>query len=919
MHRLLLLSALFWLGKLGAQTAQINGQLSDSAGRGDFYRASVLLLTADSNKLIHFTRANKKGEFRFDKLNAGTYKIIASSPGWADITDYVVVTVGESKNIGQLAMYDEVVVMEAIIIRRRAAIEMRGDTMIYAADSFKTFEGATVEDLLRKLPGVQVDRSGKITAQGKTVDRVLVDGEEFFGNDATVATRNLNAQNVDAVKVYDAQTDDAKAAGDGDKLKIMDIRLKDNAKQGWVGKLSAGGAIAKDRNLYDGKAFINHFNKKERFGMYGLAANSPEVNISWRDRREFTNSINSSFDDNGFMFTSFTGSEFDYWLGYSQGLPTGNQANGYYQNKWNNDKVSLSVNMGYRDLLLNTATTNRSSNILNNNLLLQNNANTVANDKSKVDMGISTDIALDTFTNLGIGINAEQNTLNNEQQQINESQREGQIVNTQSTLSNVLGNNQALELKTYLKRKFADRRKYLNIQLNVGTKQNEDSTYFESTVNTFTGGTGNAQNWKQYKQFTGTMNTLAGSINFRLPLNKKWVLNLQNISNIENQNSEKYTRNATETNYIDSLSSISNYNNIRFTNTITALYTLGKWEFGAGLGHNIINLQQTEKIRSINFKQGPINTLTPVLNMRYKYASQGSFNASYQANTNLPSLSQIQPIIDNINPINLSIGNPNLKNSLTHNLNMTMHDGKTFTSRWLWLNVNAYYTQDALVNSVIYDEFGRSVRQTVNRDGVYGFNANSNWYKSFSKLPLSISMGYNPSYQHYTSLVNNQENRTNNWSHRLNPSIDLDFEKYGLSLEYEVNFNRSISSLNTSFNNNNITQNWNLELFYENPKILDFTIEIDQNIRPTTSVFTSNSNNLIISGNISRAIDKKRTLELELGVYDALNQNLGYYRNVYENTVFETNYNTFTQFWYGRLTYKFNKLKGNNQSKPAHK
>ena len=398
-----------------AQQGSISGTLSDTSGISDFEDASILLLRKSDNTLLSFTRSNAGGEFRFNDLDSGSYKIIASNPEFADMVDFVDLELNESQNLGALNMIQSYELMKAVVIRaKRAAIQMKGDTVIYVADSFKTFEGATVEDLLRKLPGVQVDRSGNIVAQGKDVDRVLVDGEEFFGDDATIATKNLNAKDVDAVKVYDAQSDDAKAAGDGETLKVMDIRLKDNAKKGWIAKVTAGAARGENHDfLYDGKIFVNHFRKKERFGVYSIAANSPEVNISWREKREFTNSINSSFSSEGFT-TSFAKSDFDYWLGYSQGLPKGNTTYGYYQNKFHKNKISLNINGGYKELLLDTRTSNRRKSLLERKSLDRLDSTVVSNFKSRADFGISTEIQLDTFTSLGLSFKANQDQLRNE-------------------------------------------------------------------------------------------------------------------------------------------------------------------------------------------------------------------------------------------------------------------------------------------------------------------------------------------------------------------------------------------------------------------------------------------------------------------------------------------------------------------------
>jgi len=902
-----------------AQQGSISGQLNDSTGISNFEDASILLLRKKDNVLLNFTRANTKGYFRFFDLDSGNYKIIASNVEFADMVDEVDLDLGEAKNMGVLNMIQSYELMKTVMIKaKRAAIQMKGDTVIYVADSFKTFEGATVEDLLRKLPGVQVDREGKIVAQGKEVDRVLVDGEEFFGDDATIATNNLNAKDVDAVKVYDAQTDDAKAAGDGETLKVLDIRLKDDAKKGWIGKISAGAAKGENHNfLYDGKVFVNHFKNKERFGFYGISANSPEVNISWRDKREFTSNINSSFDNGGNRTIYSQGSDFDYWLGYSQGLPMGSTTYGYYQNKFNNNKISFNINGGYKNLLLDTRTANRNKSLLEGSSLDRTNTNTISNYKDRADIGISAEFQLDTFTNLGVSFTAKQDHLKNESRNdFNSFNDEGTALNSQISKTNVNGVSDNISFSTYFRKNFEKENQYFGVNFSYGLKRSEDSTDFESTVNTFIDtNTTQTNNWVQDKSFKGNAKNLSARIFYNHPLNNEFFVSTSSTTNIDNEQSEKFTFNEGSTARIDTLSSISDYSVMRMVNSAGLNWKRNKLRIKLGFNHNYILLNQKEDIRNIDFTQGPINTLVPTLEFNYKYYTQGNFNLNYSSYVSTPSISQVQPIIDNINPINLNVGNQDLKNSLTHNLNMRLYDNRNFKNRYIWASVNGWIQEDGFVSSIVYDEFGKSVSKTVNTDGVYGLNGNFSYYKNFGKLPLSVQFRYNPTYGRYVNFINNIENVTNSWKHDITPGFELDFGIVGLEFDYTYQINRSTASVFKQFENNNVTQSWNLELYYENPKIIDFELELEQNFRPTNAVFQQSSTNFIVSANVKRHIDKKRELKLELGVYDLFNQNLGYQRNVYQNTISESTYNTFTQFFYGRLSWRFSHLGSNKRTK----
>ena len=902
-----------------SQGASIKGRLIDTSGIEKFKNASVMLLNAYNNKLINFTRTNANGEFRFVGCDTGYFKIVASASSFADMAEYVTVAKMKDINLGSLNMIRTFELMEAVVINaKRAAIEMRGDTVIYTADSFKTFEGANVEDLLRKLPGVQVDRNGKITAQGKTVDRVLVDGEEFFGDDASIATKNLNARNVDAVKVYDAQSSDAKASGDAATLKVMDIRLKDNAKQGWIGKLTLGGAKGKNHDLYDAKLFVNNFQKKERFGIYGISANSPEVNISWSDKREFTNNINSSFDGDGNVTSYFSGSDFDYWLGYSQGLPMGNTTYGYYQNKFKNDKISLNINGGYKDLLLDTRTESRTKNLLSNNTIDQLNSNTVKNYKNRADFGISTEFKLDTLTTLGIGVSANQDNLINEQNNdVSSFSQEGFRLNTQSTKSTVEGTSKGFGTSMFFRRNFANKDKYFGANFSYGQKNTENTTDFESNVYAADSFNASTQNFAQNKNFNGLANSLNARAFYYQPVNDEFRIIMNSSFNSETQASEKFTFNKNEVVYIDSLSSKADYMNSKFTNSLALGYKKGKIRFELGASHNLINLRQSEDIRGINLKQDPISFITPTFEFSYRYYTQGNLRINYYNNIQNPSLSAIQPIIDNINPINLNIGNPDLKNSNSHSLNFQLYDNRTFKNRYIWANLSLNTTQNAFVSSTEFNSKGQSVTKQVNSNGVYGINGNLYYYKKMNKWPLNLTLNYQPSFNNYTNFINNIKNVTQSWSQRFSPGIGLDLEVTGIDVKYNYTINSSKASVFQNFTNNNTLQGWEIDLYYNNPKYFDLEVEIQQNTRPTNAVFKQNANNFILSANISRHLDKKRNFVLTAGVYDLFNQNLGYSRNVYQNTITENTFNTFTQFFYGRISWRFNKLGANTKKTAA--
>ncbi len=199
-----------------------------------------------------------------------------SYPKYADYVDKFELQANQTFDFKTIYLTQKAKLLAAIIIKQ-SAVRIKGDTTEFTADSFHVKPNATVEDLLKELPGVQVDKDGKITAQGQQVQKILVDGEEFFSDDPTVATRNLRADAVDKVQVFDKKSDQAEFTGidDGQTTKTLNLKLKENAKHGYFGKLSAG---ALDK-YYNGQALINAFKGKRQLAAFAIASSTDATGL----------------------------------------------------------------------------------------------------------------------------------------------------------------------------------------------------------------------------------------------------------------------------------------------------------------------------------------------------------------------------------------------------------------------------------------------------------------------------------------------------------------------------------------------------------------------------------------------------------------------------------------------------------------
>ena len=291
----------------------ISGTVRDTAqGKGLPYAVAMAVRLTDS-VLVDFARTDTSGGFRIGSLPVDTYQVIISHPLFSDHTFLVMGSEKEPDiNLFNVTLPAKSMQLNEVTVYGYSdPVYYKGDTLVYTADSFKVKPNAVVEYLLKKLPGIKVDAQGKIYSQGKAVDQVLVDGDEFFGSDPTVATRNLSAESVESVNVYDKKNDNPSESKDDDMLKVMDLRLKDDAKKGYFGKISAA---ADGKEFYEGELLANKFKGKQKISIFALGSNTPRTSFDWDDVYQY------GLDEEQNYWTDDDGSTYSY---YSNPGPTG--------------------------------------------------------------------------------------------------------------------------------------------------------------------------------------------------------------------------------------------------------------------------------------------------------------------------------------------------------------------------------------------------------------------------------------------------------------------------------------------------------------------------------------------------------------------------------------------------------------------
>lgn len=332
----------------------LKGSVTDTMATYKLINTAVTLLNQKDSTLVKFTRANAEGSFAINNLRSGKFILLITYPGYADYTEnFTLDTINPEKDFGDINLILKSTLLEGVIIKGNAAITFKGDTTEFNAESYNIQPNAKVEDLLKQLPGIQIDKDGKITAQGQKVNKVLVDGEEFFGDDPTLVTKNLRGDMIDKIQLYDKKSDQATFTGidDGQKSKTINLKLKEDKKNGYFGKLNAGIGT---KDFYQNQATINIFKGKQKYAAYGAIGNTNESfgnNIS-------VGSVEFS-DDGGMMMPMDIGDDFNM-SGGAGGISINRNAGLHYENKW---KDKYGINTNYKLSSISSAGANNSLSI----------------------------------------------------------------------------------------------------------------------------------------------------------------------------------------------------------------------------------------------------------------------------------------------------------------------------------------------------------------------------------------------------------------------------------------------------------------------------------------------------------------------------------------------------------------------------
>ncbi len=901
-----------------AQQTSIKGTITDTLNKQNLHNAVISVLRAKDSVLVKFIRTDVKGHFEITGLPAGKFVLLTSYPNYADYTDIISTTENNTLDLGNISMITKAHLLEEVVVKQSiGSIKLKGDTTEYKADSFHVQANATVEELLKKLPGIQVDKNGQITAQGQKVQKVLVDGEEFFGDDPTLVTQNIRADMVDKVQVFDKKSDQATFTGidDGEKTKTINLKLKDDKKNGYFGKLDGS---AGTNQFYNEQVMFNKFRKKEKLSFYGIASNTGKIGLNWQDQRSYgDNSTNIQFDDNGngFVDGSSNSDGLESWSGSynGQGFPKVQTGGVHYNNKWDDDKQSINGNYKILDLTVNGTSNTNTQYILPDTLYYTSQKQTFSNKITRNKTSAVYEMDFDSTSSLKIMADGSfDHKLTYNAYATEALASDSSLVNQGNRVVSTTGDVNAFNSSLLWRKKLKKKGRTVSINAKENYSTNIASGFLLAN-NYFYSAHSNVpiqnQVTDQYKTSDNKALAFDSKITYTEPLSKISSLILNYGITVNNSTSNRSSYNKSPGGHYDVLDTVysNNYQFNIFTQKGGASYSLIKKKYSFNFGNNIgyTNFVQTDLKSSITAKRDFINWF-PNANFAYSFTSQRRLFISYNGSTSQPSLQQIQPIKTNDDPLNIVIGNAALRPSFRNSINLNFNDFKALSGRSIFLGMNYSATNNAFATKDFVDSLGRRVSQSINVDGNNSLNGYIDY--GFKLFGARADIGGNINNSTYVNVVNNLPNVTRSQSYSINGYAGREIEKfYDNSISANLTYTTSTSSIQQNVSTHYWTFNIRPDLDFFFPWKLQLHTDCDFIFRQKTSVFDNNNNVIYWNGWFGKKLLKGDAMVIKISANDILNKNIGFTRTANTNYITQNTYSTIQRYYMLSVVWNFNK------------
>ena len=890
-----------------AQKFTIQGQVADSTGAW-LPSATVMLLNSKDSSLVNFTVTNDTGYFELKNITRNAYQLKVTFVGYKTYSrDIPGDSGGSTLDVGILEMHLAKTTLDEVVVSEQVPVVVRRDTIEFNAAAFKTNKNAAVEELLKKLPGVEVDHEGNVTAQGELVERVTVDGKDFFGGrDPKLATRNLPADAVDKVQVLDRKSDQAIFSGidDGQREKAINLELKEEKRHGAFGNVSAGYGTD-DR--YQLKANLNRFEKGKQLSFLGMGNNINERGFSIDDYMNF-NGGGRQMMGGGQVRVQIDGDN-------QNGVPLniGNRANGIFQTyagglHFNNELTKKTeVNGSYfynhldHDKLQITSRENfvQGGNFIYEERSRQNNTN----DNHRAS--VSADHKIDSANSLRFSTNLAYNETSTDTDIVSHNMTpEGTTLNENISHSISDGSSVNLNSALLFRHKFSKKGRTFsaNFQLAL-SESNRDGLldavyrYEADTANTIV---------KQRNEQTNNNFSYGATVTYTEPLgNRKYLEGTYSFK----QNTNDVSRTVYDISQDDEIlnDSLSNWYDSDYRYHRAGLnFRMNRKKYTMAIGGAFQETYLTGnlKIQDANIERSFQNFL-PLARFNYDFSNNRHLRFDYETSVQEPTIQQLQPVVDNRDPLNPFRGNPALRPAYQQSwrVHFTSFDPGTFIGFFAFVDVD--YTTNAITNAVNNDNFVRTTMPVNVKDNM-SVRGDATFSFPVTKLKSQINLSANLTEERGINVIDEAsytiQQRTVGsnlrYSYRYNDIFDM---ALGAQLSHQ-RADYEFDQPGQSFFNQTYTAESNLTL--ESKYLINASFEY--------LVYESKSSNFqqaipLLNLSVSRFILKNNSGEIKIAVNNLLDKAIGINQTSSVNYIERSVTNSLGRYFMISFTYALNK------------
>lgn len=930
-HKLLTLLFLGLGNVLFSQSINLSGSVSDAKTTSTLPGATVMLLHPKDSTFYKFGITNTEGSFSIKGAKPGKFILQISFIGYSSYYKELTLTADKKDvKLGNLALEIKKEILETVeVVEEMVPVIINGDTVEFNADAFKTQPEDNVKDLLKQLPGVEVDKDGVVKAQGEEVKKVLVDGKDFFGDDTKLATENLPADMVKKVQVYDDQSDMSKITGidDGDRTKTINLKIKKDRKKGLFGNVTGGGGLtAKDwgniedeQGLYSGKFNINKFKNDRQISTLGMINNTNEQGFSYRDYINFSGGA-ANVMRNGGNFRN---------LNNTTGVPLNSNPNdGFTTTKaigvnWNQD-LSKSTNIAasyfYNEVdkhifsesdrqFINNNERNFST--LEQNNQFEFNRNHRVNVKYDQDIDSTQDLIIKGDLSIADG------TINSNA--INRTNDAGGILlNSSDNKNQSAGDYFSGTGNLVYGKRFKKKGRSFVTDVSIGSSEN-NKTYFVNSRYNFIDSLNNffTTNINQIQNEKNTGLNYSGKVSYTEPVGKgKYIeVSYQRRNNNDDYIKEFYDVTGPNTEVFNTNLSLDYNNNFTYDNYGSNLKINTQKSnilIGGAAQHSVLD----GEIKSTDFtlNRSQWNVL-PRFKWKYSFSKSSRITFNYTTNVNEPSIEQLQPTLDNSDPLNLYQGNPNLKTEYRHSGNVRFMSFNQFSFTNVFAMFNATYTKNKITNAQRLNQQFIQTTTPINVDNDLLLTGYLYFGAPVRPIKSKINIRLNTSYNRSILFINTIENDVD----RITNGVDFSIENRRKEM-IDASVGAKVTHTTTSYSiSNDLNQQ-----FLTNELYADFLIDFKKDWTFSTEVvytiysgdqFIDNPNIPIWEAFVSKRFLKGKSGLLKLSVYDIFNQNVGINRSTQLNFIEDQRVTILSRYVLLSFSYKIRRFGGKRKRK----